>query len=294
MSHGYGCGELGPFAENYLRLFSGATVYEFVAGLGTADSNGSWFAYLPATCNLLFGCVAIMALFGLLARLACRPTAGDEMLVLSWFTMAAGFFVVAGPTAIAAHHERYGICLVAPGALVLSRGLAWWIEAHQPRRAAVMAAIGAAAWLLPLSFYLGYFAYVERTGGSSHLTFRAAEVEPKQQALEFISVHTRPGETTTVVCHEWWNYWPLEYLALGQRGLRVLTWEQWQTETRDSSTRSVDDTWFVDFADTAGERETRHRLESAGKMTRENTIRDYAGRALLTIVGPAEKFSRNY
>jgi hypothetical protein len=294
VSHGYGWGELGPFAENYLRLFSGATVYEFVAGIGTAESNGTWFAYLPATCNLIFGCLAIAGLLGLLARLARRPASCNEMLVLSWFTMAIGFFVIAGPVAIAAHHERYGICLVAPGALVLSRGLAWWIEAHQPRRVAVMAALGAVAWLMPLSFYLGYFTYIERTGGSSHLTFRTAAVEPKQQALEFINAHRLPNEATTVVCHEWWNYWPLEYLALGQQDVRVLTWEQWQGETQDSSTRAVDNTWFVDFVGTAGERETRLRFESAGTKIRENVIRDYAGRALLTIVGPVEKFSQNY
>ena len=286
--------ELGHFIRNYLRLFSGTTVYEFISGLGFLEANETWFAYLPPACDLLFGCAAIGGLLGISWRLSRRPTICDVALVLGWLTMLLGFFLVAGPGAIAAHHERYGICLIAPGALVMSRGLAWWIDEHQPRRQMFAAALAVAAWLWPVSFYFGYFAFFEKTGGCSHPTFRTAAVEPKSQALRFILERRKATESTRIVCREWWNYWPLEYLAGGQDNVRVLTWEQWQDTDRSSNTRQVENTWFVEFADTPSEIEVLHGLQKAGVKVQAQTIYDYAHRPLISIIGPAENFSRNY
>lgn len=290
----HGFAELPRFAENYLRLFSGTTIYEFISGAGLSGPTEGWFDYLPLACDMLFGCVAIVALMGMVQRLTCRPTAGDVSLVLGWFLMLLGFFLVAGPGAITPHSERYGACLLAPGALVMARGLAWWIDAHQPRRKMLVAALSVAAWLLPVSFYFGYFAFIERTGGRSHMTFRTAAVEPKLQALHAILERRQGTEMTRIVCREWWNYWPLEYLARGQDNVQVLTWDQWQDAARSPDTPQVENTWFVEFAGTPSEVEVLGQLERAGLKVRSQAIYDYAHNKLLSIIGPAEKFSRNY
>jgi hypothetical protein len=73
-----------------------------------------------------------------------------------------------------------------------------------------------------------------------------------------------------------------------------LTWEQWQDTERSSHTARIENTWFVEFADSPAELEVLRGLKKAGLKVRTRTVYDYAHRALLSIIGPAEKFSRNY
>jgi hypothetical protein len=290
----HGPGELREFVGNYARLFSGAAVYEFISGVQSGGPASEWFARLPVACNLVFGGVAAWALWGLVRRLKSRPTLGDASLVLGWLTMLVVFFVVAGPDSIAPHYERYGICLIAPGALVLARGMAWWIGDRNPQRQFCTAALALAAWLWPLSFYLGYFEFFAQTGGRSHMTFRTASVEPKLAAFRYVLEHRDPVRPTRIVCPEWWNYWPLAYLAAGHDNIHVFSAEAWHARSGALGPRWADNTWFVGFAGAEGERAALEEFEQSGLKPENHAVYDHGREPLLSIIGKAEKSSGNY
>jgi hypothetical protein len=290
----HGSSELAGFAQNYLRLFSGTTVYEFISGAQAGAPRAEWFVDLPRVGDAFFGLLAIGCLWGMAQRLKHDPNDSDPSLVLGWFAMLVVFFIVAGPGAIAPHVERYGICLIAPGGLLLSRGLAWWIERRRPRHESVAMGLALVAWLWPLSFYWGYFEFIQQTGGRSHVTFRTAAVEPKLEAFRYVLNHRHPNEATEIVCHEWWNYWPLAYLARGADNVQVLTWDQWRQGARVIAPRPAGKTWFIEYAGTASEHEAMQRLEQDGFRIQRQTICDYGHHELLSIVGPAENNFENY
>jgi hypothetical protein len=277
-----GIGELPEFARDYLRLFSGTTVYEFIGGLST-DAPKS-FPHFALACDLALAALGSCALWGLASRLRARPTDRDMALAIGWLAMLLGFFVVAGPAALAPHRERYGICLIAPGSLVLARGLAWWLEEFQPYRRSAALVLSIAAWLAPVSFFWGYFEFARQGIGEPHRAFRTADIEPKLQALERILESRPAGEKRTIVCHDWWSYWPLAYLAAGKDGLSVISWDEWQKTT----TAGGDGTWFVEFADTAEEQQLLEWLTRTRTSASRQTICDFAGKPVLYLTGPVE------
>lgn len=288
----HGPAELPAFALNYLRLFSGTTIYEFIAGLDAGASDQGTFVYVPMACDLAMGAIALVALWGLVRRLRHHGDACDVALVIGWLAMLAGFFVVAGPGAIAPHHERYGICLIGPGALVMSRGLAWWTDRQCAQGRAAAAALAIVAWLGPVSFSLGYVEFIRQTGGRSHDTFRTAETEPKWQTFHAILAQRQPDERVSVVCHDWWNYWPLAYLAQGENNVQVLQWDAWHGASKHPLPEDGD-TWFVEFAGSAGEREALDCLEKAKANFERQMICDFAGRGVISLLGPVRNFSKN-
>jgi 4-amino-4-deoxy-L-arabinose transferase-like glycosyltransferase len=286
-----GPNELVAFLQNYLNLFSGATVYEYISGVDAATGPLAWFAFLPAACMLLFGIAIVFGAWGMMRRLTAEPGDGDVCLALGWLVMFVGFFVVAGPSAIAPHLERYGICLVAPGAAVLGRGLSWWLEPGRSRARAAAWILAIAAWLFPATFYLGYFDFVERSGGRSHRAFRTAPVEPKLAAFRYVTAHRESARPTHVVASEWWNYWPLAYLAGGEEKLRVSSGKPWQHQSqmpRQPEPDGSENTWYVEFADTPADQDVLRRTREAGKNVERHVIFDYSGQPLLSVVGPAE------
>ncbi|MEX0676101.1 MAG: glycosyltransferase family 39 protein [Pirellulales bacterium] len=283
--------EFLAFAQNYLKLFSGATVYEYICGVDQATGALAWFAFLPVVCKVLFGIAVVCGVFGMMRRLAAESGDDDICLVLGWGIMLAGFFVVAGPDAVAPHLERYGICLIAPGAVVLARGWAWWLEPGQSRARAATWSLAMAAWLFPATFYLGYFDFIERTGGRSHLAFRTAAVEPKLAALRYVSARRKAGRATRIVAGEWWNYWPLAYLAGSANELRVVSGQPWQGETQTQQppgSKESESTWYVEFADSPADQEVLGRAGQSGKRVERHLVCDYSGQPLLSVVGPAE------
>ncbi len=289
--HGHPLREAPAFAANYLRLLSGATVFEYISGAPLGSSNASWAAWLSPFCNLLFAALVVLALWGLVHRLVEGSGIADRCLGLSWLVMLVGFFVVAGPGSIAPHFERYGMCLIAPAALLVSRGLAWWWESR--RRGWVDAVLAGGAWLWLAAFYLGYFVFIEQTGGAAHRTFRTAEVEPKLAAFQFVRSHSEPDRPLCIVCDEWWNYWPVAYLASNDPRVRV----ELPGDPNDAlgiSSRGNGCAWFVGFAGGEAQRVALASFAHDGMKTREKTIRDYGGRAILSVIGRAENLSQNY
>lgn len=285
----HGLASIRSFAELYLQLFSGTTVYAFISGATLPDSAGAW-SWLATACDAF--CLALIAgaAWGWLRRSQQNVSQRDACVLLGWGTMLLGFFLVAGPEALAPHAERYGICLIAPAALVWARGLAWWLEQSSTRRysAAILSIV---AWWWPGSFALGYFVYFLLTGGTSHPTFRTAEVEPKLQALRLIESSAPVGRSTQVVCQEFWNYWPLAYLAAGDRNVQVLLWDEWLEHRSDAGNVL---TCFVEYAGTAAESRALAAQQCARLTGARHVIYDYAGHPLLSVMGPAENFYQNY
>jgi hypothetical protein len=290
----HGPGEIGPFLADYVRLFSGTTIYQFISGAGLETSQSAGYEYTTMACNVGFGLLAILAAWGLVRRIEVAVDPVDACLLLAWFAMLALLFVVAGPQAIAPHFERYDICLVAPGALVLARGLVYWIDLPRRRAGGIAVPLALAAWLWPASFYVNYFQCLIERGGYSHYTFRTAEIEPKVAAIETIR-RMRPADAPAiVVCHQWWNYWPMAYLAFDDPLLRVLTWDEWRALVAGGNPHRSDDTWFVEFSGTLDELDARRAARAMSPDVRRFTIVDFGRRPLISLVHAPAKFSKNY
>jgi hypothetical protein len=293
------------FAGNYVRLFSGTTVYRYIAGSGGLDMAGDNllgldFGPLDGAAWLMAG-VAVLGLWQRIRSGQCLTAPHVECCLLAaWALCLAGFFLVAGPDAIEPHSERYGIGLIAPGALLLSLGLGWWT---MPRgelsgepgskkwpgtlRGAAILGLAATGWLLLADCYSNYFDFIHRTGGRSHDTFRTAAVEPKQAALEHILRNRDPRQETWIVMSESWNYRPIRYLGMGTPGLRferlLETWHrpEFQAALRQGRV------WIVEFAGSEAHTAVRQQLQEQGIPFQEHLAPDYSGQPALAVLGPA-------
>jgi hypothetical protein len=192
--------------------------------------------------------MAGVMVYGLIRRLGeDRPA--ERCFVVSWLLSVLIFYMIAGPGALAPHYERYGMCLVLPTVLALSLGLAWWME--RPGNASLTArcmglAIGA---LMLASFYQNYFAIFERTGGTSHPTFRTAAVEPKVAAFRLIAAQASDERRGRIRSAEWWNVLPLRYLAFGNADLDVEEWDEAHLLSLLAAPSINQQIWFVEFTD---------------------------------------------
>lgn len=313
--------EAAEFARHYLRLFSGATVYQFIAGSLRPAGNASGTALAagpvsPFSFGLALHDLAAIAAVVLVAGtwwgMARRGLArSDACLLLGWTLVLLGFFLVAGPRAIAPHYERYAICLVAPGALLAARAAAWGLEnsrgaaavpaasgarsdAHnsQSRGARRLASRGAHLALacvgcaLLASVYANYFHYFERTGGRSHAAFRTAATEPKEQALRLILAERGTARPVWIVASSWWSYWPIAYLATREADVRVATGEEaWERADVRQALREGR-AWCVEFAGTEAQRGAVERLERDGWRVKQTDIVGFDGAAVLTVIRP--------
>ena len=277
------------------RLFTGGTVYRYIPG------SRSWFEW-PLAAERdgwgldvgLFWAGVIGAAWLLwqswrLGRDRRLPLGtADGLLLAAWILEIGGFLLVGGPRAMAPGQERFAICLVGPTALLLARGAALAWDAASSRWRVVLAAATLAGWLVLADFQVHYFRFIEQTGGQAHLTFRTGEVEPKQAALWYIleqsAANDRQSEPpqTWIVCSQWWNYWPIRYLAVADRNVCVVQ----TTEIGDSDAYrqalQQGRVWFVEFCDTEAQRQVESQL-AARKPTRQE-FRDYGGRPTLCVL----------
>jgi len=209
----------------YLRLLSGATIYRFISG------RADVFSHVPEAQLERFDLYDLAALlivsfaaWNFVRRVKTERDARDRVLGFGTLAVVAGFYLVAGPQALAPHFERYAICLIAPTLLVVSRGVCVWgirsTHAAWPWLATCGTLLICMALLV--GFYVNYLHSFAVTGGDSHRAFRTAEIDPKQDAVEYMLSHRRSGETTWIVGDEWWTYWPAAYLAYGQRDVNVV------------------------------------------------------------------------
>jgi 4-amino-4-deoxy-L-arabinose transferase-like glycosyltransferase len=274
------------------RLFSGATVYRYISGSIPADPPGD----LPGLESLQFSDAVAWLLAGLAIygvwRWRRRATESDFVLCVATPLTVLAFYVVAGPQAISPHLERYALCLVAPVVLLLSRGAAWWLTLAHDRSHRGKLAAAATAWLILASFYSNYFGYVRSTGGDSHVAFRTSASEPKAAALEYVLNNRYDRQNLTIVAGEWWNYWPLAYLA-SRRGDIEVVWSRDLSEQTADRLLAAHRLWQIEFSGSTAAREASKRFEPRRGAERKS-LNDPLGRPILTIYGPAEDSSQKY
>jgi len=302
---------LAQVADLYPRLFTGGTIYRYVAG------SRSWFEWpLPAHLDgwgldvgLFWGCVLASAwLLWYSSRLRLRNDRDqrsprcDRVLLAAWALTVAAFVLVAGPQAMIPGQERFAICLVAPTVVLLARGAALAWEAASPRWRVALAAATLAGWPLVADFHAHYFRFIERSGGQSHFAFRTAALEPKQAALQSILAETGGRGTvpifastktglsplaqeTWIVCRQWWNRWPIRYLALSDRAVRVP--DPGEIISSDDYRRALAEgrVWFVEFCGTEELQQAESQL--AQRRPARWLFLDYGRRPLLCVLHAA-------
>ena len=280
------------FLNRFQRLFTGATVYQFIPGSFEASAlsqsrSPSLAAHDIAGLTVLAGAVILLAMH---ARR--RPDGLDSRLLLSSGASVAAFYLIAGPEALAPHWERYSMCLVGPTALVAARSATHWLRPPGGGRRAAM--LVAAGWLIVGGFYWNYFWTFTTTGGNSHQTFRTGPIEPKVAAIEHIRSHRTVDQTNWIVTSAWWNYWPLAYLASGEQGLQVLWADNAWSNPEVLAAARTGRVWVVEFAGSKEADTGRELLTTASSSPPmpddpavarldETFTFDYAGRAVLSI-----------
>jgi hypothetical protein len=265
-------------ANLYPRLFTGGTIYRYVAG------SQSWFQWPLPSGREGFGLdvsVFWLCLLGsawLLWRRNSRP--GDRVLVAALALNVAAFVLVAGPQAMAPGQERFAICLIGPTVLLLARGAAIVCDAASPRWRLILAAATLAGWPFLADFHTHYFRFIEQTGGQSHMTFRTAAVEPKQAALRAILAEG-DGEKW-IICQQWWNRWPIRYLASANRNVHVPDPDEIVASADYRRALADGRVWSVEFCGTEELRQVESRL-AARRPTRWLFL-DYARQPVLCVL----------
>jgi 4-amino-4-deoxy-L-arabinose transferase-like glycosyltransferase len=300
------------FLTHYGRLMSGISLYEFVAGPPPAPTVA---VHDAAFWSLLVGL--------LVAGVPClvRDKKWDQLSLLgSLFIGALSLYLFFGPDVIRPHRERYGLFLVVPTILVagclISALLFRFDSSWEMRLSNVpMALTVCLGWASLYSFYVNDFARIRRTGGESHLAFRAAEVEPKRQALQLILDDLSSPEGTTpsdgtstwsagarkpgpppdhgarlpVLAENWWLFWPLRFLAWDQEGLTILSLEDerfaaspGEAQPRDSLVNTLRSGGYV-VTLTGGKLDRLVSSSVPPVRLRRWDVRDYSGRELIAV-----------
>jgi hypothetical protein len=267
-------GQWLEFAGNNVRFFNGITVYHYFSGARP------WT--LPHDALAILAAVLVLGGIGLVARRRRSPI--DLALVAGCAATWLLFYAFAGPQALRPHAERWGLCLLVPGSLLLARGAGAWIELAPRLRLVSLGTAALAAAALLGSFYVHYFRAFATTGGRSHLTYVTAPVEPKRQALVHILGRGAGARRLEVATRQWWLYWPIAYLATEHPTVSV------RFDTAPGSEPALDAPapgtarFFVEFVRTPELAATLRLIEQAGLTATTTTIADAGGRDLLAVV----------
>ena len=279
------------FANRLQRLFTGVTVYQFIPGTFAGPSLTPGESAALAAHDLAGLAILGAAVSFLANRARGTRDARDSTLLLACGASLAGFYLIAGPDAIAPHWERYGIGLIAPVTVVLARSASTWLPpAAGAGRTAVLLAVG---WVVVASFTWNYFRAFRTSGGRSHQTFRTGTAEPKAAAIDYIASRRSGGGTDWIVTTTWWTYWPLAYLAGGLEGMPVLRTDDAWTNPAVVAAAGTGRVWVVEFTGSEEAAAGRAALKAASmsaavaespqaRLQNMFTL-DYSGRAVLSV-----------
>ncbi len=258
------------YVRNYGRLFSGVTIYRYFSGPHIAAAAYGVAATL----------VGLATAAGIIVALRRDRSPLDIGLVFGWAGTYLLFFLFAGPESIRPHVERWGLCLIVPATLCMARALATALELTPRIRRAALAFAALVAVCLLGSFYKNYFHEFETSGGRSHRTFITAETEPKQRALEQILAERQGDQPLLIVAQDWWQFWPIAYLAKGERDVEVR-----MTIPPDGDPllahRQV---YFVEFVKSPELARARYWIAVQHATATETSVRAANGHALFAIL----------
>jgi len=262
------------FAINYGRLFDGVAIYHsFVDPHLVSVASDAGFVV-----------VALAALCGLALVIRRRESPVDASLAGASIAMALLYFAFAGPEGMRPHFERWALCLVAPGTLMLARGVSGWVLAYPAHRGWATAFFAVFAAALLGAFYLDYFRQFETVGGRADITYVTGPREPKQLALETILMQRSRDEPVMIVATLWWQYWPITYLAQNHRN--VITSRTFDVEGRPEFADAVrrGGLFLVEYFGTVEHLRAVAWLRAHGLTATSTPIRDASGRELLDVM----------
>ena len=270
-------------AALYPRLLTGESIYRYIPG------THSWLLW-PAVEDtnhwgidviLVWGCLAA-AVAILWPQRDAEHAAPDRVLLSAWALVLAAFLMLAGTPALTPGYERFALSLVAPTILLAARGAARLAAKSPAWNVAVPLAATILGWTLLADFQRHYFDFQEQTGGNSHLAFRTGPIEPKHAALASI-LRQRVAGDVWIVAGQWWNYWPLRYLAAAEPGLHVVTPLQSAALPTDAAIVQGR-AWYVEFCGTEELAQAESRLK--GRTVVRQDFPDFAGRPVLRLLYP--------
>ena len=292
-------GEFAAYLAGINDLFSGRTAYLFLSG-----SAASWSPSDVILLRLILWGIAALAAVGMLRYWQRDRHVTEMVLLVATLISLCGFFLIAGSNALRPGFERYGIWMIAPCVLLITRGLLALME-HLPTRyasAAGMLSLTLAAGTLG-TFHLGYTQHFELTGGESHRTFRTASVEPKLAALETIQRLSPAKGPIRIVTHEWWSYWPLRYFSFDDPRVQVVTLPRHVSTGHPSTGQGIASPkllplstdyswsflasegrlWLVEFSHHRASHSTERLLEVGAIGTERHTISAFDQATLLNL-----------
>ncbi len=254
----------GLFLFDYVRLFSGTTVYRYICGSGYSLKSTVFDAALAIIVIILFS-------YGTFKFIQKKEQKKLSLLPGLLITLPL-FYLLAGNITLRPSYERYSLFLVMPTILLLAAILRL-IVTNKKKERLVTASVIIAGWLFLASFFANYFIFMIRTGGNSHPTFITALKEPKQLCLEIILRDSKEAGAVILVS-SWWNYRPIAYLSRAHKNLTVMMLDTAKQLELPRKNR----VYVVVFAGDEIDSEIRRRF--VGSITEMWGTKDFADRPL--------------
>jgi hypothetical protein len=171
------------FLADFGHLLAGPSIYEYIAG-PVGDRVTLIYDVLT------WGLGVSLTVFGTYRMI--RRGQWDRLAIGAGVLLGAGAIcTIGGPDSIRPQHERYGMFLIVPSmvymacclqTLIPSGSRETWLPRGSLVLALTLAVCGSSLW----GFRRFYFDVLRTTGGSAHLTYRTAAIEPKQRAMAII------------------------------------------------------------------------------------------------------------
>jgi len=269
------------FVLNYAALFSGRTIYKYIADYPRPVGNMDAIDQLSVLPWIF--CVGYC-----LKLFAERQSVGnvDRLIAAGWLIELAAYAGVAGAGNLEPGNERYSLCLIGPGILLLVRALQCSIS-NRPRLAwgASSSAIFLSTVFL-LTFYTCYFRYIMATGGPSWETFATASKEPKVAAVDYVVSQCPAGTQCYIVCHSWYTYQAARYFAMGHANVHVPLIPRASREEIASVFRAMysGNLWTIDFISAREQEQKEFAIPGIDLAFIE--VLTYAGRPIVLIGHP--------
>lgn len=196
----------------YGDLISGVTIYRYIVGPVSRFS--------VTLHNLLFWlCIAPIIIYGCWRKNQKKEYSMMAILLGVLFGMIL-MYIFWGTQPMSPNFERYNQFLVIPTLILFVTGL----DSLNIKLSLPLSVIVCVFWFVSLA--LNYFMPFLLTGGQSHQTFRTAQIEPKEQAVEIILSNIQDDNNGLVLAENWWVAKPIQYLLVNHNNINVVQYDE--------------------------------------------------------------------
>jgi hypothetical protein len=243
------------------RFVGGLAVDTYIAG----PPSPFWFEL----CDHVLTPLLFFALLAAAITATVQRRRQDIVMALAVLATLMGAYVTVGAGVFVPHFERYGVFALP--------ALAIWITTAAKTKWSSWLVVGICVFSL-FGFYENYFRPLMATGGQSHRTFRTANPEPKQQALEKIK-ELRPTGDVAIYGDDWWITQPIAYLTGADARFKVFELDMMNLSDFEMTNQLIQCSVFVSFSGSS----FNERIHNSNEAYLLATIRDAAGVALYDI-----------